>query len=169
MNDAPFREIVSGWMASEAYRRLSRLLLGRRVYPRSRLYLRALASLNGGDISAEIGGRSRRLVDSRTDRWRRLVIPDLIDPIRNFNSLHRAPAGHEGLPRFAGRRNTWLRTLPIGSAGAHGRLIGSTKPGSLFLRFPTRGLMCPTQCEHGRQTSPRLPTTPSTSGCSPVG
>jgi hypothetical protein len=52
--------------------------------------------LNGGDMSAEIGGRSRRPVESRTDTWRRLVIPDLIDPIHNFNSLHRAPAGHEG-------------------------------------------------------------------------
>jgi hypothetical protein len=47
-------------------------------------------------MSAEIGGRSRRPVESRTDTWRRLVIPDLIDPIHNFNSLHRAPAGHEG-------------------------------------------------------------------------
>jgi len=35
-------------------------------------------------------------VERRTNTWRRLVIPDLIDPIHNFNSLHRAPAGHEG-------------------------------------------------------------------------
>jgi hypothetical protein len=39
-----------------------------------------------------------------------------------------------------GNGRTVSRAASIGSAGAHGRLIGSTKFGSLFFTLPTRGL-----------------------------
>jgi hypothetical protein len=39
---------------------------------------------------------SRRPVQSRTDPWRRLIVPDLIRAIHDLDPLHRAPAGHKG-------------------------------------------------------------------------
>jgi hypothetical protein len=44
---------------------------------------------------AQHRGALDSLVEGRTDPWCRLVILDLIDPIHDLHSLHRAPAGHE--------------------------------------------------------------------------
>ena len=35
-------------------------------------------------------------MESRTDPWRRLVIPDVIHPVHDLDPSHSAPAGHEG-------------------------------------------------------------------------
>ena len=57
---------------------------------------RAFAGSSGSIGVEDANVRSERLVEGRTDPWCRLVIPDLIDPIHDLHSLHRAPAGHEG-------------------------------------------------------------------------